>query len=85
MKIIKLLLFPEYIIYKSAQNQEKFVKDYLMALVAIWILLKVGVTLMIALYLLTPFRLGTVNWVVILASICSILAATSLWLKRKKS
>lgn len=76
------VLFPEYKIYKIAQNQNQQNRDILLGLVILWIILKSGIILGIIVDFLTPYKLTSANLIGIFFAVAIVIVSTSICLRR---
>jgi hypothetical protein len=77
-----LLLFPEYRIYRIAQNQNQQNRNILLGLAVLWIILKLGIVSQILVHFLTPYKLTLANIVGIFAMITVVAISTGICLGR---
>ena len=77
-----LILFPEYKIYKIAQNQDQQNRDILLGLVILWIVLKSGIILGTIVNFLTPYKLTFANLIGIFFAMVIAIISTNICLRK---
>jgi len=74
-----LVFFPEYKIYKIAQNQNQQNRNVLLGIVVLWIILKLGIAIGIAVNFLTPYKLPFAN---LISAVVIVIASTTICLRK---
>ena len=76
--------FPEYKIYKIAQNQTTQNRSILLGLTMLWVIFKLGILLGIIVNFLTPYKLTPANLIGVIFAGVLLVVSTIICLRRVK-